>query len=430
MQAKNKIISLIMVMVMAFGGSLTLAGKENIVFNQSKDEINNPFQGFYIQLDSANYNAFYKEIEDNDVNLVMLSFNLSGCTQKELPKQKLEELEVALKTLEELDAQIIFRAAYGFDEGYRTTEPRIFNIVLEHINQIAQILNFYESNILCVQAGMLGPWGEWHSSGFFTDIQTATRVRNEIALQWDKQLNKQIQLQLRTPQYIKNAIEAGIPAKRLGFHNDALLSSKDDLRTYLVRSDDIDWVQQKLSHSKTGGETALVNGYCAIENAVKEFNIIGLTYLNKKYNTQVLNLWRDVDYLDINGYEYIQNHLGLRLYLDRAVLPRQISRFNGNIALSVTNSGFADYVDEVEFKIVIKNMGNIKYISPKAKTKRDKVMLNANVLKELEDGISEIGLAARYRSKNFSFANEKQFISDDIVYFAKYEKDKSFCLIV
>ena len=70
--------------------------KENIIFAETQGSVPNPFQGFYIQLDTAGYNEFSKEIGDNDVNLVLLSYNLSGFTQTKLPQQKLEELERSL----------------------------------------------------------------------------------------------------------------------------------------------------------------------------------------------------------------------------------------------------------------------------------------------------------------------------------------------
>lgn len=395
-------------------------------YNEGQEAVSNPFQGFYVQLDSADYERM-SELSEENVHLVFIAYNLNGFQPGELSHEKLSELKAALSTADRLGLQVIFRAAYGFAEGTNTQEPQALDTVLLHIGQIAPIINAYKHIILCVQAGMLGPWGEGHSSHFFTDKTAEESARNEVTLAWDQLLAEEIQLQLRTLTYIKSASSAGVPMSRLGFHNDALLSSTDDLGTYRARSDELLWVKNSLSHSKTGGETAGLSRFTDIEYAVKEFNLLGLTYLNLKYNTDVLDLWNTQTYQDENALDYIGKHLGLRLFLSKSVMPRCISSFQNTVILTLTNTGFAHAPGNLYFKIVVRTDDDIQYLEPDNVTiNGQEISIKINLSSALSSSYSEIGLWTGYGipgdSLDFTLANESRYIHDHIMYFSAYNR--------
>lgn len=393
-------------------------------YHEGQEAVSNPFQGFYIQLDSADYERM-SELSEENVQLVFIAYNMNGFQQGELSSEKLSELKAALSAADDLGLQVIFRAAYGFEEGTATQEPQTLDTVLRHIEQIAPIINSYKNIFLCVQMGMLGPWGEGHSSRFFTDAAAEETARNEVALAWDQQLAGEIQLQLRTLTYIKSASSAGVPMSRLGFHNDALLSSADDLGTYRTRTEELLWVKNSLSHSKTGGETAALSSLSDIENAVKEFKLLGLTYLNSKYNADVLDLWRSQAYQGENALDYIEKHLGARLYISKAVLPKYISSFRSTVTLTLTNTGFAHTPGNLRYQIAVKENGSLQYLEPDAVSQNgEEVTIKINLSSALGDASSEIGLWTGYGvpgdSLEYTLANESRYISDHIMYFAAY----------
>ncbi len=360
------ILFIVVISALCMGGFMFFRATKTYVFEESQRVIDNPMQGFYIQIDSAEKERI-EALPEKGVHLVLLAYNLNGFQQQELTEEKLQELREALETAKQNKIQVIFRAAYGFAEGMLTREPEELTEVSVHIRQMAAILNEYSEILVCVQAGLLGPWGEWHSSSFFTGPEAETKARNQVAGWWHEALAESIQLQLRTPQYIRDAAGAGIPLARLGFHNDAFMSSQSDMGTYTgsenARTEEIAWLEKNLPHSRTGGEAVQVGPNAAADRSIPEFEKLGLTYLNRKYNEEVIDSWDIQSYQGENALEYIRKRFGSRLYLYQVKMPARIpeARINNKISLSLQNSGFAAARADLQYFLVAKQGETAEY---------------------------------------------------------------------
>lgn len=339
-------------------------GKTEMTFEESGRELNNPMRGYYIQVDSAKH----KRIADLDeVRLVFLAFDIESFADGPISEEKIEELRNALETAEESGKAIIFRAAYGFKSD--VTEPDNLQTISLHIQQISEVLNKFAGNIVVVQAGMYGAYGEWHSSIYLEKHEEDAKENRLFLLQqWEKYLDHQIKVAVRRPRFIREASEKGVLKARLGLHNDALLSTDSDMGTYddpeMDRESELIWSSNELEELINGGEMPTPGVYSKPENAHSEFQKLHLTYLNLKYNEEILNQWEETEFLSSNAKNYIGDHLGYRLYISGIEYRKPVlnlKSFLSGIQMEVElcNSGYAPLGRQYKVYTVIKSEGTV-----------------------------------------------------------------------
>jgi len=361
------ITAAVLPVIVAAAAVVLLFSTTIVTFQEGAQAFGNPRQGFYVQVEADDLGRIGRVRQDG-IRLILLAYNLNGYQDRPLDREKLTELDAALHTAASQKVHIIFRAAYGFREDWDTVEPQEAALLLEHIEQIAQVLNRHANRILCVQAGMLGPWGEWHSSRFLNGSESEqAAMRNRVAAAWLDALDPIIPLQLRRPLFIRQAVEAGMPLERFGLHNDALLGGDTDMGTYdnkESREMELEWIGLNLSHGRNGGEMPVVCDYTAADNAVREFRLLRLTYLNSHYNTDVLESWKSQIYQDENACDYIIRHLGSRLYLSEARMPCRIMKHGDfrRISLTLRNTGFAPPQPDLCCYLAVRQNGKVAYL--------------------------------------------------------------------
>ena len=79
-------------------------------------------------------------------------------------------------------------------------------VILEHISQIAPILQEYEDVLMGVDGGFFGPWGEMHSSTFGTSPEAYTWLLNALleAVPPRRRISVLVQCDLRDRLYIRD----------------------------------------------------------------------------------------------------------------------------------------------------------------------------------------------------------------------------------
>lgn len=316
-------------------------------FKEGTNMLANPGRGFYIQIDSSDYERIPAVAKE--VRVIFLAFNIEEYIHGDISEDKLKELQCALDIAQKEHVAVIFRAAYGYHDD--VSEPDRIERMGRHIEQIAGILNHYADHILVVQAGMLGEYGEWHSSSYLDGNEEENRKsRLYILNQWEKYLNLQIKVAVRRPRFIREAVEEKILMNRLGFHNDALLSTDDDMGTYddpeIGRMDELKWMQNNLLEQINGGEMPMPGEWSLPENANREFALSHISYLNLKYNEAVLARWAEMDMEGVNAKSYLENHLGYRLFVSgidmrKVSLGKELSADGMQMKISLCNTGYA-----------------------------------------------------------------------------------------
>lgn len=411
--------------------------RQNMVklsFKESSQSVINPNRGFYAQIDTKDHwilEQYYTGEEE--FRMILLGINLIKDRNNEtISKEKIEEVVQVLTECRRLGMSVVVRAAYHFwNDDYE--QPDSFKTILGHVGQLSEILNDYKDVILGVQAGFIGPYGEWHTSKYMEKdadgIPYPIKLLQELLLR----LDEEIIINVRRPMFIRKALEYGLPIDRFGIHNDALLSTDTDMGTYVEegydRKAELLWIQENIITQINGGEMTNVSEYTKIENAVSEFYKMNLTYLNRYYNTEVLDSWREQTYGGMDGYTYIKEHLGYRLSLAYVKIPAtMVPGQELSIIAELRNTGFAKPEKPYTPYLVLRKDGQTEYYPLEGDfTKKDRVSMIGEVKpyslfsKELSDRI-ELGIKLG-KENSIHLANEGFDTSEGCYWFAAYSYD-------
>lgn len=223
---------------------------------------------------------------------------------------------------------------------------------LAHIRQLTPLLRRNVDVIATLQSGFVGLWGEGYYTDHFADPKTQEvsaadwSARRQVVAAELKALPTRT-VQVRTP-LMKQTIAGTTTgttgaltsvtayrdtlAARIGHHNDCFLASPDDFGTYL--SDPITLDQDYLAADSrfvpVGGDTCTVAPpYSALPNALTQLARFHYSYLNREYDTDVLDSWGAA------GIAQVERKIGYRFELVS-------STANGrDVSVRVRNTGWA-----------------------------------------------------------------------------------------
>jgi Domain of unknown function (DUF4832)/Domain of unknown function (DUF4874) len=309
-------------------------------FSESEDLALNPERGFYVQK-AAEESAGFAGIRASGSSLILLTLDLRKFNTRALPDAWLERLEVALTAARAAGLKVIFRAAYGFtDDDYRA-DPEDLGLVKRHIRRMGSVLSKHTPIVWAVQAGMLGPWGEWHGS--VHGNPPSHKARRTVAETWLESLPEEIYLQVRRPMFVRDlftAKEDGFRA-RTGWHNDAMLALPDDMGTYNEegwdRASELRWSDQQSKKTPFGGETVPASEGMSGDQVLRELKLLRISYLNRGYHGGTLERWRQLANGSHSVYAEVDSRLGHRWVL-RRLRP---SVGGGTSVMEIENTGFA-----------------------------------------------------------------------------------------
>ncbi len=400
-------------------------------FPESTQSIVNSNRGFYAQIDTKDYQlveGYYNGEEK--FRIVLLGINLiKDRNNKKISDEKVAEIIKALDECRQVGMAVVVRTAYHF-WGDEYEQPDSFETILSHVGQLAEVINPYKDIILGVQAGFIGPYGEWHNSPYMEedmdDIPYRIKLLQELLLRFDKD----IIINVRRPMFVREAMEYGCSMERLGIHNDALLSTDNDMGTYVEegydRNDELKWMEENLITQINGGEMTNISEYTNIENAVSEFKKMSLTYLNRYYNTEVLESWKEQRYGGTDGYTYVKEHLGYRLSLSSVILPAtMVPGQKLNIAIEIRNTGFAKPEKNYIPYLVVRQNNETKYylLEEEVATKETSSLLaDIKPYSLFSDIRSDVELGIRLGEEEYmELANEQLTLENGCYWFASYK---------
>lgn len=381
-------------------------------FSESKEFVKNPDQGFYrpvvvtIKPDSLSHQTNYPEQVYHlrcDISQFSGKVNSDG-KDKSLTETALNELEKYLDEIKKEQKNAIIRFAYDPNYGGKTNKEPELSMIEEHIKQLGPVLEKHADVLTAIEAGMLGPWGEMHTSTIATEKNKGT------VLKYWLDNTKILPILARTPRMIfayfnKNLaqmeqvkITKDDKEYRLGAFNDCFLSSADDVGTYDSRQREINWLANQTDHLPFGGEVCAVDKMNNLENALPELYLLSASYFNIEYEEDVIvKKWKEIYYDSSLGseslfygstaYDFINAHLGYRLVIKSV----NISYNKGgdyNMDINIQNKGFGNLTKEKNVDIIFADKDN-KVISRKnlAKYKgEDTLSISGNLLdKNSED---------------------------------------------
>ncbi len=391
-----------------------LTAQVAVSYSASAADFANPERGFYrySETRSGNYTpldaselASYRSFgtipgADYDFvsTLVFRYFFLEDFTAGPISESYLENISNDMAAVRQAGLKVIPRFAYTdeLDDSCGNficppygDAPK--DVVLAHIDQLAPILQANGDIIATVQMGFIGTWGEQYYTDHFGDASAQGKLldenwadRIEVLEALLDVLPKNRTVQVRYPQMKQKAIYgisapttseateeaeaySGSNKARIGFHNDCLLSSFNDVGTYLNYGTTDDGSESDTATLKpyfaadsrfvpVGGETCSDNyspeNDCATGGgfAAEELRRMHYSYLNSGYNNEVNNDW-------VAGgcMEDIKRELGYRFELQEGSLPTAAAQGASlKIELFLNNTGYTAPFNERNVEFILR----------------------------------------------------------------------------
>jgi hypothetical protein len=295
----------------------------------------------------------------------------AGGADGDLSEDALNCVDGYLQKAQDTGKSVIFRASYNMDgdtdeDGeFSENEPEMA-VVLRHVEQLSEVLSDCP-NLMVVQSGMFGPWGEQHGT---TAAQTPSNYY-ELVEAWLKGIaQKDVTVAVRRPLYFTywynmkydtdftaetmDKIPAATPATdayRVGVYNDGLLHDASDYGTFTSEAEK-EWMQRQSAHTYYGGETVLAAEPWTGAEIIERFTRFHLSYLNYEYDQDEHQRWKDAAYTGGRAaykgktvYEYVEAHMGYRFTLTELNAPKSIAA-GGTLTVNakVQNVGFAPFI--------------------------------------------------------------------------------------
>lgn len=351
---------------------------EQEITKEDTNYIDNPDQGFYSPVCIQVVDNFKDKdyVINNKTRLYHLRMDLSTFSSKynndidkKLGDTDLENIDKMLAKYLAKEKNVIIRFAYDHNyEGKKDQEPSL-SMMEEHIKQLSPILNKYENCITAIEAGMIGPWGEMHSSACANK-----ETINAIIDTYLKNVTN-IPILVRTPKMIYNylgitmadtssyVIKDDSISYRLGLFNDGYLGSESDLGTYTNRELETKWLANQTNHLPYGGEVVIPNSALHdIDKCLPEMKLMHLSYLNQAWNDEVIKKWKntsydkfcgnDKDFYGVSAYDYINAHLGYRFVLKKSTLSYNDTS-DIHINLEIENKGFGNLLRNKKIEVYV-----------------------------------------------------------------------------
>ncbi len=317
------------------GASLASCGKrgQTVIYKPDQADIPNPERGFYTQIAAENPGDLSRP-RANGLALVLLTLDLKHYRSRGLDDAKLSVLDEAMHHIRTSGAKAIFRAAYGFtDDDYRV-DPADLGLIRQHIAEISGVLANHAPWVFSVQAGMLGPWGEWHGSTHGNPPSPESRAA--VLTAWCEALPPSVFVQIRRPMFLR---DLRADTTRVGFHNDALLAMPDDMGTYAEpgwdRRRELDWCFDHLGRVPFGGESVPASEGTAPATVLDELALLRATYLNIGYHQGTLDKWKRSSVESGTLFNAVRRRLGYR------IAPLRFEHGGDSATLVIRNDGFA-----------------------------------------------------------------------------------------
>jgi hypothetical protein len=305
-----------------------------------------------------------------------------------LPQTLLDNLSSGLAAIRTAGLKIILRPAYEWAGSPSVPEARI----LGHIAQLNPIISANADVVLHLEAGYLGPWGEWHTS-LYTDPfnQEYASPRYHIAKKILDTTPDILPIVIRYPIFIKEftfppscVVTGGctmtqVQQDRIGFHNDCFLSDSADMGTYDNNSwmgwFDIAVKRQWMYDLSTsfgtnkmmGGETCNSSGDndAAGVNVQNYMSLLNTTEINEDYAPVNTDIWKAAN-LAASGndpaetaFVRLKRKMGYRLRLNNATFPTSATAGGSyTFSASLNNDGYSGIIKQRPIYLVFKSGAN------------------------------------------------------------------------
>lgn len=351
-------------------GAMEANDSNTIVMAYEADEAvwPNPERGFYQYTDLSRLDPDIGRIREDGLSLVWGKIDMEAYRDRDaLPADFVAAVEAGFNTARDQGLKVIVRGSYGFKGpggDYTSYEDPPLARIKGHIGQLAPLFTAHADVIALFEAGFVGPWGEWHTSGIARDFDQGRDVLSFLLEHSPAGRMVLLRYPYLKQQLFKDAaggfakVDAanaysGLPVARVGHHNDCFLASASDMGTYgrgdADRQEETAYLAAETLYTVFGGETCQPHRLNDCGRAVDELATLHASYLNRGYHPEVLDKWRQQ-----GCYDEIERRLGARLVLRQSRVAAR-GRAGGRLAVEVTleNRGFAPLYNPRPVELVL-----------------------------------------------------------------------------
>lgn len=299
--------------------------------------------------------------------LIMRVFYLESFVGSDISAEYLDNMRRDFAIARETGMKLLVRFAYT----QKTTKP-VGDAepawVLNHIEQLKDVLRENGDVIALVQAGFIGAWGEWYYTdhfsqviGFINEQNWLDRIAVVNALLDATPSDRTVQLRMPTyKRRVTGVTEAlteadaftGSARSRLGHHNDCFLASSNDVGTYVNVEEEKNYIENETRFVPLGGETCGVyvpRSECP--GAVAEMQRLHWSYLNVDYHPTVIN-----GFANGGCMPDIEKYLGYRFRLTNGEFQSNSAPSGAlKISLELANDGWANPYNPRYVEFVLRN---------------------------------------------------------------------------
>lgn len=320
-----------------------------------------------------------------NITLHYVGVYLCDFLESDISEAALNVLRQHFENERKAGTKVVLRHAYSWSDKWEVQDPEL-KWVLRHIEQLAPVWEEYKDVIYVVQAGLVGIYGEWHTSTNLKDnADRATVVKalldnvpscRQVALRTPGQ-KMMVLGKINGKDYkwggdslsVNTAFDGSYTA-RLAGHDDCVLASGSDGGTFGNQKDERLW-EREGNYVSIGGETCPMDGiytYCGCRNSNRHLRRYHFSYL-RNYAWQVPEVWRNE-----GCHDDMVARIGYRLVFNGAAF---YGRFSAGcdflMKLCLSNYGFASLINERKIELIFVNDRNPseKYVFVTSKDPRD-----------------------------------------------------------
>lgn len=373
-----------------------------------------------------NWLADIRRFSADGVTLIQAYCYLTEHNAGPISQAKLDLLNRSFEAMRSSGAKCVLRFAYIKDYP-ATPPPPTTEQMLLHMDQLAPILKRNSDVIHTLEAGFIAAWGEWHHGSHITaDAERAALLKRILEI-----TPPNIFVQVRYPgiktsllplimpgraqEVTKETAFSSAPSARIGYHDDGVLTFPKGMEGYIfgrepeIFGDLRGMVQRESSFVPVGGELfwsdqgwygegVYHRNFDGLEAArflgENHINVMSLahSYSEREGKPMSIDHWRRRTvtpeelvlnrlpvsrdwFTDFEGkavertaFEYIRDHLGYRIELQEASLPRKLrSGRSLQLSIKLINRGFSTLFHPRPVYIVLVDGNGLVTVLPSVK---------------------------------------------------------------
>ena len=342
----------------------------NNYYTESFDDFANPERGFHRYTTLRGLQPWaVNSLRSQGQSLILGIVTANDYIDRDFDASFFSELTSGFSVARDAGVKVNFRLYYN-DQSY--SDPPLSRII-SHIDQLQQIFEDNSDVINIVEAGFIGPWGEWHNSnlGNPPTVENMTAVLFELL----SVLPEERMVSIRRPMFKRqifanpaapdgydvlndsNAFD-GSNLARTGYHNDAFVTSNTDLGTYVdpgwSRADELAYAGNESQFTPFGGESSWHNPLHELthcDNSTYELETLHASNLNDGWYGPVLDRWENEGCMD-----EIKRSLGYRFVLRESNISEEVKPGGIlHIIIDIDNIGYAALFNPRHFEIILQN---------------------------------------------------------------------------